>query len=1075
MDILERRVLRVVAALVLCLLPVGMYAQDTPLPYYCTFESAADTVGWRLVSPGASAPSEWYWGSAIGRGSARSLYVSADGGATAGYAEATGYYIAAYRKFTLQPNVKYDLAFDCRVGGEKAIDGKVNDGMMVVWLPASQGEPTSGFGGAQFPVYAQRNVIRSTDGRTDYANNGWMNVTCVVDAFESEYYLAFVWKANGSVVKGLGACIDNVQIAPQRKGECAERPWNLKSQSNGDNSGFTFTWEGRADEYELMYYRTDAVGTTTIFEDTHLTSKSYSISLANAPEGVYSVLVRSVCGADTSAWSELSNVFLYDANAHCVDYINLESEDVLCASGVFVDPGRTVGVVDHGYESKESIHTVHFIQDEYDPRTNYQLKTVPEGYVASVRISNWKEAPAGSASITYKYHVTDESDVLKVQYAAVLQYASHHPPKDQTRIIVEIFDAATDTLLSQCTRSEFNAKDVNEDAVRGWHEFAVADQPAGLMEIPLPIMWCDWSVIGINLEPYIGMDLKIRYTLKACAADTHFAYAYFTLDCDDGEVDGISCGEHPEVFRVPKGFLYRWYELKNPGVTVGTADTLAIDPNDTATYAVDCIFPENDSCYFTLKASALPRKPIAGIDYEIERRGCENIVKFRAASSVIGLWDTDGDGDTDTIQTGDPCLAHLWKFDGYGVATDFEPILTVPARGDTFDVYLTSAIDKNMECIDSKVFRIEVPSIEPDTTFIHYGICNGSKVTHDGKDYDKPGRFELPYQTLYGCDSIVVLDISMMIADTIPDADTVCTDELPVLFHGEELTETGHYEHVVKSLFGCDSVVYTMDLLVNTSLVLTLASDGVEACADADGYTVGYNIMEGVPTDYSLSFSDAAKAEGFTDVARQPLEDTDAPLTFPLPDSVLPGRYSAELIFYNSDCGDLRLPLTVDIFYPSDVIVQRWNDVFGLRNRDYNGGYDFTAYQWYKDGSPIDGATSPTLYAPEGLDTTADYTMLLTRLSDAVTPFTCPVRPQLYSDMGIEVYPTVVFSGQTVAVSSAAPARASLYSVDGARLMEWELLPGMNSLPMPLSDGIYLLMIQFADGTSLTEKIIVRR
>ena len=227
--------------------------------------------------------------------------------------------------------------------------------------------------------------------------------------------------------------------------------------------------------------------------------------------------------------------------------------------------------------------------------------------------------------------------------------------------------------------------------------------------------------------------------------------------------------------------------------------------------------------------------------------------------------------------------------------------------------------------------------------------------------------------------------------------------------------------------------------------------------------------------DISCIFSDAAKAEGFADVVRLPLDAPEAPLTFFLPDSVLPGRYSAELVFYNSDCGDVQLPLTVDIFYPSDVIVQRWNDVLGLRNRDYNGGYDFSSYQWYKDGTPLDGATSPILYAPGGLDSAADYTMLLTRVSDGVTQFTCPVRPQLYADTEIEIYPSVVFSGQTVAVSSAAPARASLYSIDATLLMTRELLPGMNFLPLAVPDGVYVIVVRFADGTAAAEKIIVRQ
>ena len=77
--------------------------------------------------------------------------------------------------------------------------------------------------------------------------------------------------------------------------------------------------------------------------------------------------------------------------------------------------------------------------------------------------------------------------------------------------------------------------------------------------------------------------MKIRLTLKACEADVHFAYAYFTLDCGRGEIEGVSCGEHPEVFRVPEGFLYEWYRTYDPDRTiVGTADSLLIAPDDTA-------------------------------------------------------------------------------------------------------------------------------------------------------------------------------------------------------------------------------------------------------------------------------------------------------------------------------------------------------------------------------------------------------------------------------------------------------------------------------------------------------------
>ncbi len=1056
--------------LVLTLLSVSFIrgaAQETRLPYYCGFETPADTAGWRFA--GVSLATGWCIGGAEYRSGGNGLYVSADGGATAGYAEsAGGYYIVAYRKFTVQPMQEYDLVFDSKAGGERARDGSMEDGMTAAWIPASRGVPAAGMGGGQFPAYARQYAVTSDDGRREYANCGWSNVAATVSALEAEYYLAFVWKADGADVKGAGACVDNVQLGLKRRGGCAEKPWNLKSELNEDKSGANITWEGRADEYELQYYETEVKGIQSVHHEKGVTTKNYTIELSNSGEGIFSVLIRSICGGDTSVWRELSNVFIYDASAHCLDYINLGSSDVLCTSGTFLNPYSDIGVIDYGYNSVMSNHTIHYVQDEYDPRTNYMLKTVPEGAVASVRISNWQENPAGSASISYNYHVTDESDVLKVRYAAVLQYASHHPAEDQTRIIVEIFDAKTDTLLSECTRSEFNAKDVDVDKVRGWHEFPIEEQPVGLLKNAEPIKWCDWSVIGINLQEYVGMDLRIRYTLKACGANFHFAYAYFTLDCDDGDVDGITCGEHPEVFRVPEGFLYRWYRMSDPGTTVGTEDTLAIEPNDTATYGVDLIFPENEGCYFTLKASALPRRPVAGMDYTIEHRGCGSVVRMKNLSRVYGFWEGD------TIETGDTCKVHVWNFGDYGVSGDFEPEITVPAEGDTFRVSLAAAIDNGMTCMDAGEFTVEVPSIVIDTTFVEYGLCDGAEVVHDGRRYTEPGREVLHYGGASGCDSVVVLDIRVMVADTVSDTDSVCPGELPVLFHGQELTETGRYEAVDTSALGCDSVIHILDLTVLGSVVADVAGR-TEVCADEAGYAVAYDLYEGVLTDYVLRFDTAARAEGFADVRRTAAGGDDGRLVFTLPEGVTPGRYGAELTFYNGECGESAFPVAIDVLYPRDVVAQRWNDVLGVRRAEYNGGYEFSAFQWYRDGDRLDGEDESLLYEPAGLDTAAEYRVLLTRAGDGVAQFTCGVTPVRYGTSELEVFPTVVFGGGTVSVSGKAVSRVSVYGADGRLVAVHRAFGDGGSIPAPDADGVYVLVIVCGDGEVFSEKIVVKR
>lgn len=1072
-DFMKRLSLLIGLVIIVILIPSAeVLSQNIHLPYYNSFESELDTVGWKFVKQGVLSPSEWCWGSAVSREGEKSLYISADEGVSASYTEhSNGYNVVVYKKFSL-PAGRYDLAFDCLVGGELAEDGSVRDGLKVAWIPESFKEPTAGFGGV-FPNYALLYSFKSSDGRNEFANTGWENITGTVDvsATESGYYLAFVWKTNGgSAVSNPGACIDNIQLALQREGECAERPADISVSLSATDGNGIISWKGSAVKYDLMYRQTNVSGEGYVGEATGLTSASYSIAINSIPEGIYSVFVRSICGADTSIWSVAENVFLYDVSSHCLDYLNFDAQGVECTYGDFSNPYRTVGVRNYGYESKNSIHTIHYRQDEYDPRTNYQLKTVPDGAMASVRISNWTELQTVSGSITYTYTVTDDADVLKLQYAAVLQYESYHSENDQTRIIVEILDAESDTLVSTCTYSNFNAKSVDNDKVRGWNRIEAGELPAGTVELDNPILWCDWTVIGMNLAEYVGRTFKIRLTLKPCGANYHFAYAYFTLDCDKGEIEGVSCGEHPDTLSVPEGFIYEWYKTHDETRTVVCdKNFLEIMPDDTSSYSVDLIFPENDNCYFTLNASALPKEPIAKVSYTIDYSDCHSVVRLDNQTQVFGFWEGD------TIETFEKCKAHAWDLGRYGTSNEYAPVINVPAEGDTFEISLMTSIDSDWKCADMKEFLIAVPSIVQDTTVVKYEICDGASVIHDGQEYSESGRIELHYSNSEtGCDSVVVLEISKIATDTVFDSDIVCTDELPVVFHGDSLMTTGEYKYVVKSSIGCDSIVYVFDLTVNQALVADLSSDNVEVCADYGTFSVPFTLYEGVATDYRIVYGEVAHDNLFADSDVMPI-DGDNEVIVELPDDVRPGNYRADIMLFGGECDSVVLPLTIKVYYPSTVIAQRWNDVLALKNAEYNGGYEFSSYQWYENGTQLHGETRPILYLPDSMDYFAEYSMLLTRADDGVTTFTCPVVPQKYADADIEVFPTVVFSGGFVEVVSGQKVSARLYNISGQLVDSYDIMPGRSMLRMPVNDGMYVLSVICPDCMSENIKIIVRR
>jgi hypothetical protein len=159
----------------------------------------------------------------------------------------------------------------------------------------------------------------------------------------------------------------------------------------------------------------------------------------------------------------------------------------------------------------------------------------------------------------------------------------------------------------------------------------------------------------------------------------------------------------------------------------------------------------------------------------------------------------------------------------------------------------------------------------------------------------------------------------------------------------------------------------------------------VWACEDDVNVTVPYNITSGSFTSCDLELvADGSAYASLNDVTPEPNM-----LLFPMPKEVIPGVYNLNIKFAETSCGLDAISLPMHVYYSKSILVQRWGDVLAVTNKDYNGGYDFVAFQWYKNGAPIEGANSSILYDPDGLDINAEYSVLLTRRDDNVTIKTC--------------------------------------------------------------------------------------
>lgn len=100
-----------------------------------------------------------------------------------------------------------------------------------------------------------------------------------------------------------------------------------------------------------------------------------------------------------------------------------------------------------------------------------------------------------------------------------------------------------------------------------------------------------------------------------------------------------------------------------------------------------------------------------------------------------------------------------------------------------------------------------------------------------------------------------------------------------------------------------------------------------------------------------------------------------------------------------------------------DVVYQRWDDVLSVKNSNYNGGYEFSAFQWYRNGEPIPGAEKSYLVMPGGLSPADEYIVLLT-LTDGTTIKSCPIAPVASSNAPEQPIRTINIRGEEVGETS---------------------------------------------------------
>lgn len=478
----------------------------------------------------------------------------------------------------------------------------------------------------------------------------------------------------------------------------------------------------------------------------------------------------------------------------CLDYSNLTSCHVSAYYGDYYDPNLNNGLVDEGSGSSYSRHTVHTDTTEYDPRTNYMLKTVPPGYTASVRLGNWRTG-GEAESLVYDYHVdTLASSLLIMKYAAVLQ-DPNHTDAEQPKFSFQILDENGQEVNASCYSANFIA-----DENLGWNTANTGGGYSGNSSI----LWKDWTTVGIDLSPLHGQTIQIKLSSHDCGRQGHYGYAYFVFDCGEKTLHTESCGDVIEnTFTAPEGFSYRWYRSDQPTVTLSTNRSLHVTQAGEYHCSIQFIgAPAGSDCSFDLTAMAGERYPTALFSWDsIGNDECDQIVQLHN-NSVVSL------DATHQQLTSTPCDAYVWIVDSMEISNAVEPIITLTPGAHT--IQLIASIG-NGTCSDSttQTLLIGNPCYHADTVVA--AVCHGESYPLFDTTISAGGIYERDSGYHHRTLMLSILDIN----DTAIH-DTLVENSLPHSFASRtynisDFPSSGHTidtTFVLSNLWGCDSTVH---------------------------------------------------------------------------------------------------------------------------------------------------------------------------------------------------------------------------------------------------------------------------
>ena len=281
---------------------------------------------------------------------------------------------------------------------------------------------------------------------------------------------------------------------------------------------------------------------------------------------------------------------------------------------------------------------------------------------------------------------------------------------------------------------------------------------------------------------------------------------------------------------------------------------------------------------------------------------------------------------------------------------------------------------------------------------------------------------------------------------------------LPTTMPAEDIT--------VKAQWRDDRILITANLNGEVSF----PANAENYCSGSEKtVTIDFKITQGESSKFELTFPGDVIPSVSGDIT-----NGQGSIVITIPDNIESGVYTGKLVFESADPDlyrEMESPVTITANIPKNAALQIYSDVLLVDNHDNN----YSAYQWYKDGNAISGATLQFYSEPSF---SGRYTVKITD-KDGKEFMSCPIKTGVSvknTKSSVKVYPNPATSGEqfTLEIEEYDPAKdytIMIFTANGTLVKKLTGLEKINTTTLPM--GIYSGSL-ISNGEKSGFKVIVK-